>query len=269
MKQRGFTIVELLVVTIIIGILVTLSVVAYKGIDKRAKNAATLHSVQETIKALEIYKQRYGTYPLQRYTNLKYANIEAPKSGPLLYIFDDTSRASVLRLILNNPNTLRTLAKRTALYSEFTQEHTEPQKRGFLPSSLYYRKSYFDNTTDTSISRAGKGLHTTADWEEYADYLEKLFKGVPLPEVYNDNNRFSITKSNAYSGKERVAMGLTYHIAYHDESGERRVFLTYGTWGKESCGQKVHRQTYSETDDITVCTLKVSQENIGAGIDGN
>lgn len=62
-KQTGFTIVELLIVIVIIGILAAIVIVAYNGITGRAKDnqrASDLASVQ---KLLELYYTDNGGYP--------------------------------------------------------------------------------------------------------------------------------------------------------------------------------------------------------------
>jgi len=62
-KQKGFTIVELLVVIVVIAILATITVVAYSGITTRAKNNARLSDVETITKALELYYSDKGFYP--------------------------------------------------------------------------------------------------------------------------------------------------------------------------------------------------------------
>lgn len=54
-KRNGFTIVELLIVIVVIAILAAISVVAYNGIQDRAKNAQLLSSFDAAEKALRIY----------------------------------------------------------------------------------------------------------------------------------------------------------------------------------------------------------------------
>lgn len=65
MKQtsRGFTIVELLVVIVVIGILVSVTVVAFTGVQKRARDSQRLSDVAVIVKALELYKLAKGEYP--------------------------------------------------------------------------------------------------------------------------------------------------------------------------------------------------------------
>lgn len=62
-KQRGFTLVEILIVIVIIGIIASITVFAYNGITERAWAAKRLADIDQVRKALELYHQDYGYYP--------------------------------------------------------------------------------------------------------------------------------------------------------------------------------------------------------------
>lgn len=63
-RERGFTIVELLIVIVIIGILAALVIVAYSGITSRAKLQAAQASASAVQKKIEAYAaDQSGTYP--------------------------------------------------------------------------------------------------------------------------------------------------------------------------------------------------------------
>lgn len=64
MRSRGFTLVELLIVIVVVAILVTISIVAYDGIQERARDAQRRQDVGTIIKALEMYYVDHGEYPL-------------------------------------------------------------------------------------------------------------------------------------------------------------------------------------------------------------
>ncbi len=64
-KQRGFTIVELLIVVVIIAILAAITIVAYNGIQNRAKSssaAAAAASLQKKVEAFAV-ESASGVYP--------------------------------------------------------------------------------------------------------------------------------------------------------------------------------------------------------------
>lgn len=61
--QRGFTIVELLIVVVVIAILAAITIVAYNGIQVRANNSAAESSVNTMVKKLTAYNSLSGTWP--------------------------------------------------------------------------------------------------------------------------------------------------------------------------------------------------------------
>ncbi len=62
-KPRGFTIVELLIVIVVIAILAAVSVAAYNGIQQRARDVQRVQDVKTIAKALEMYYADHGEYP--------------------------------------------------------------------------------------------------------------------------------------------------------------------------------------------------------------
>src|SRR3990170_2243766 len=64
MKQKGFTIVELLIVIVVIGILAAITIVAYNGIQNRGKDVAVQADLNNFAKLLEIQNAEMGAYPV-------------------------------------------------------------------------------------------------------------------------------------------------------------------------------------------------------------
>ena len=64
-KQKGFTIVELLIVIVVIGILAAITIVAYNGVQNRANDTTIQSDLKNTAKKLELIKvdSPTGTYP--------------------------------------------------------------------------------------------------------------------------------------------------------------------------------------------------------------
>ncbi len=93
----GFTIVELLIVIVVIGVLAAVTVVAFNGIQQRANNTKTQQAVAAYAKAMILYAQDNGVYPLP--TNLvclgdEYTEAEKCDGSA------DLTRAAALKVVL-------------------------------------------------------------------------------------------------------------------------------------------------------------------------
>ncbi len=61
--NRGFTIVELLIVVVIIAILAAITIVAYNSIQQRARNSAARSALSTLHKKIQTYYTLKNTYP--------------------------------------------------------------------------------------------------------------------------------------------------------------------------------------------------------------
>lgn len=62
-RPRGFTIVELLIVIVVIGILAAITLVAYNNVQQRASNSSIISAARNTLVLIKGYKATYGSYP--------------------------------------------------------------------------------------------------------------------------------------------------------------------------------------------------------------
>jgi type II secretion system protein G len=62
-KISGFTIVELLIVIVVIGILAAITIVAYNGVQTRARVANAQADLRAITRLMEMYKVDNGVYP--------------------------------------------------------------------------------------------------------------------------------------------------------------------------------------------------------------
>lgn len=62
-RQKGFTIVELLIVIVVIGILATLVIVTFSGIQQRARDTQRQTDINAVQGHLEAFYATYGYYP--------------------------------------------------------------------------------------------------------------------------------------------------------------------------------------------------------------
>ena len=92
MKKRrspAFTIVELLIVVVIIAILAAITIVAYNGIQNRARASAASSALSQAVKKLELYKVDNSAYPTS--TNLASAGITNANDTTYQYTSDGTT----------------------------------------------------------------------------------------------------------------------------------------------------------------------------------
>lgn len=105
-KQKGFTIVELLIVIVIIGILAAIVIVAYSGITSRAKITSVKSDLSNMAKKMDIYKATNGTYPVDG-TGLGNVGLKATQGNydvrnNLYYIGDTAGRWYAIGAIVDN-----------------------------------------------------------------------------------------------------------------------------------------------------------------------
>ena len=62
-KIRGFTIVELLIVIVVIAILAAITIVAYNGVQARGRDAARVADMHDLKQQIELYYIDNGSYP--------------------------------------------------------------------------------------------------------------------------------------------------------------------------------------------------------------
>lgn len=62
-NKAGFTIVELLIVIVVIGILAAMVIVAFNGIQTRAKNTQRTTAASSWLKTIALYTAQHGAFP--------------------------------------------------------------------------------------------------------------------------------------------------------------------------------------------------------------
>jgi prepilin-type N-terminal cleavage/methylation domain-containing protein len=62
-RQSGFTIVELLIVIVVIAILAAITIVAYNGIQQRARTSQTSSALNAWVKGIRLYRTDKGAWP--------------------------------------------------------------------------------------------------------------------------------------------------------------------------------------------------------------
>jgi general secretion pathway protein G len=108
-RPLGFTIVELLVVIVVIGILASISLVAYTGVSRKATEAAVVTDLTNTTKQLKMFQIENSNYPTTidcTIPNSITNKCIKPSGGNTLgkYTYDNTSGSQVFCLTIVNSN---------------------------------------------------------------------------------------------------------------------------------------------------------------------
>lgn len=112
-RLKGFTIVELLIVIVIISILVTISIIGYASITQRTENSKTVAAVQAMIAVMTKIKTETGKYPLSsevgntypcvgQYPNNKCASISDVVAAGMGGAITSPQLETLIRLYNNN-----------------------------------------------------------------------------------------------------------------------------------------------------------------------
>lgn len=79
-KQKGFTIVELLIVVVVIGILAAIVIVAYNGVTNNANDSSVQSDLSKIGKKIQGFYSTYGRWP-QGTTDLTSLNLKLSKNA--------------------------------------------------------------------------------------------------------------------------------------------------------------------------------------------
>lgn len=91
LRGAGFTVSEILIVVVVIGILATITVVTYNGSQHRASDALVRQTISDASKSLQLhYALNASTYP----PNLANTNYIPPLSAPVI-LYTDSSQTPV------------------------------------------------------------------------------------------------------------------------------------------------------------------------------
>src|SRR5680860_458789 len=78
-SNPGFTIVELLVVIVVIGILAAITIVSYSGISQKATVVSLISDLDNASKQLKLYQVEYSSFPTTLTSNCPTAPINDTK----------------------------------------------------------------------------------------------------------------------------------------------------------------------------------------------
>jgi len=130
--NKGFTIVELLIVIVVIGILATITIVAFNGITSKAQETSVKHDMRNIAKQVEVFRTEDGRYPTS--TKLTELGIKVnkqtygvnPTGATIFYCVD--SAGTVFSIVARvKSTTLTQYLSTTGQTSTYSGSATAPQ----------------------------------------------------------------------------------------------------------------------------------------------
>jgi prepilin-type N-terminal cleavage/methylation domain-containing protein len=153
--RRGFTIVELLIVIVVIGILASITIVAYSGVQQQARVVVLKNDMSTAATTLELTKVQEGTYP----TSQLAADAELKPSPGTVYQYTYTAAESSYCLTGTNSGVayMITTANPT-LTAGVCPGHTAPSGGGSNPPAATVPSA------PTAVSASGGNAQAAVSW---------------------------------------------------------------------------------------------------------
>ncbi len=99
-RNYGFTIVELLIVVVVIGVLAAIVIVAYNGITDSATRASATSQAKQWTKLFELYRAKHGSLPALAdgfyCLGTGFPSSECRQPGHATYGYDESTGAPII-----------------------------------------------------------------------------------------------------------------------------------------------------------------------------
>lgn len=222
---HGFTIVELLVVIVVIGILATITAVSYNGITSRAILASINSDLSSASKQLSIFYAEYGYYPI----TISCSSID-----------DNTNKC------------IKASANNSFVYTPFSELNPKSYTLSIINSSD--NKTKYVITNDSSVSMKSAPLIPAADWlaipqgDHYGNFYDLVsdqYATVTRPGVktiYDPSTKKIYDVPPNYLGIRSRSDGKTGYEADIEES--RTNYLLNSSFENTTAGWVYQTTTY-------------------------
>lgn len=128
-RKSGFTIVELLIVIVIIGILASITIVSYSGVTQRTNNASAEDAANTVARKLESFKSETGAYPYD------VSSLTSASTAPY-YLDPDTVSFTLATSQPATPNTVKFIKCGTT--PNTTQANINSTNNNIKGARIYY-----------------------------------------------------------------------------------------------------------------------------------
>lgn len=172
-RNRGFTIIELLIVVVVIGILGSIVIVSYQGIQQKARNTARVQTVNAIRKNFLLYEAEFGKGPM--YQIIAAGNSEGQCIGTDYEDVDPTTTYSCRYLAYDSGATTTTPANQAVydalrIQAKYSMNYSPVTQRNFSGITTVTSSAPFITLVEFSSS----GLRFSIDNGPLRDYYSVL-----------------------------------------------------------------------------------------------
>ena len=164
-SKKGFTIVELLIVIVVIGVLAAISIISFSGITSKARVSALQSDLSNNSKKLKLYFTQYGSYP----TSIDASGCPATPTIDSNYCLKLTSGNSISSYSGTANSFTLNIANGSSLYK--ITESTAPQSATAFTLTLVSGSNgsvtgggIFETGTSVSISATANSSYAFKEW---------------------------------------------------------------------------------------------------------
>lgn len=156
-RQKGFTIVELLIVIVVIGILAAITITAFNGVQQKARGASASTAATTAKEKILAYQVDNGVFPLTG--NLAAAGVS--NNGSIVYQY--TSDGSTFCVTASNTTISYYASSTTNTASGVCAGQTNPAATGFNVGYDFTGSNYTPTATSPNLTASAISVNAAAN----------------------------------------------------------------------------------------------------------
>lgn len=170
-KQSGFTIVELLIVIVVIGILAAITIVAFNGVQDRARSASLISDLTGAAKQLRIDQTSNEIYPATIAAANEGKGLKASSGTTYSYNVNNSTNPQTFSLTANNGPLFYMITESTSAKANVAKGASAPNAvltDGVVASNPYYNMAVGLQSAMVTLPSV-QDVSAVKVWHYYAD----------------------------------------------------------------------------------------------------